>query len=62
MVERRATTEEMRRHAIQDGMLSLRESALYKLITGRTTVSEVVGTTVDSGGHGEEERKEAKNG
>lgn len=57
LVERRATTEEMRRHAVQDGMLSLRESALYKLITGRTTVSEVVGTTVDSGGHEEEEEE-----
>lgn len=51
LIETNATTEEMRRQAIKDGMLSLRESALYKLITGRTTVSEVVGTTVDAGGH-----------
>ena len=47
----------MRRQAIKDGMLSLRESALYKLITGRTTVSEVVGTTVDSGGREDDEDK-----
>ncbi len=55
LIECNANTEEMRRQAIKDGMLSLRESALYKLITGRTTVSEVVGTTVDSGGREEED-------
>ncbi len=55
LIERNANTEEMRRQAIKDGMLSLRESALYKLITGRTTVSEVVGTTVDSGGREDDE-------
>ncbi len=61
LIERNANTEEMRRQAIKDGMLSLRESALYKLITGRTTVSEVVGTTVDSGGReDEEENKKPK--
>ena len=54
LIESNATTEDMRRQAIKDGMLSLRESALYKLITGRTTVSEVVGTTVDAGGREEE--------
>lgn len=58
LIETNATTEDMRRQAIKDGMLSLRESALYKLITGRTTVSEVVGTTVDAGGR-EEEGEEA---
>jgi type IV pilus assembly protein PilB len=50
LIECNANTEDMRRQALKDGMLSLRESALYKLITGRTSVSEVVGTTVDSGG------------
>ncbi len=54
LIECNATTEDMRRQAIKDGMLSLRESALYKLITGRTTVGEVVGTTVDAGGREEE--------
>ncbi len=58
LIERNANTEEMRRQAIKDGMLSLRESALYKLITGRTTVSEVVGTTVDSGGREEDDGSE----
>lgn len=56
-IERSATTEEMRRLALKEGMLSLRDSALYKLITGRTTVGEVVGTTVDAGGLDEEEEK-----
>ena len=60
LVEGGATTEEMRRQAIKDGMLSLRDSALYKLITGRTTVSEVVGTTVDAGGLDDADEKEAK--
>ncbi len=55
LIECNATTEDMRRQAIKDGMLSLRESALYKLITGRTTVSEVVGTTVDAGGREDED-------
>ena len=58
LIERGATTEEMRRQAIRDGMLSLRDSALYKLITGRTTVSEVVGTTVDAGGREDDEAEE----
>jgi type IV pilus assembly protein PilB len=59
LIETRANTEEMRRQALIDGMLSLRESALYKLITGVTTVQEVFNTTVDAGGDdkSEEEKK-----
>ncbi len=60
LIECNATTEDMRRQAIKDGMLSLRESALYKLITGRTTVSEVVGTTVDAGGREEDDSSAKK--
>ena len=60
LIESNATTEDMRRQAIKDGMLSLRESALYKLITGRTTVSEVVGTTVDAGGREEDDEEANK--
>lgn len=60
LIESNATTEDMRRQAIKDGMLSLRESALYKLITGRTSVSEVVGTTVDAGGREEEDEDSNK--
>ncbi len=55
LIENRATTEDMRRQAMLDGMLSLRESALYKLLTGSTSVEEVFGTTIDAGGHSEEE-------
>ena len=54
LIENKATTEDMRRQALIDGMLSLRESALYKLITGSTNVEEVFGTTIDAGGQGEE--------
>jgi type IV pilus assembly protein PilB len=46
LVEDQATTEEMRRQATSEGMLTLRESALYKLITGTTTKEEVVKTTI----------------
>ena len=62
LIETSATTEEMRRQAIKDGMLSLRESALYKLITGRTSVSEVIETTVDAGGRddGDDNKKKPK--
>ncbi len=55
LIENRATTEDMRRQALLDGMLSLRESALYKLLTGSTSVEEVFGTTIDAGGQSEEE-------
>ena len=54
LIENKATTEDMRRQALSDGMLSLRESALYKLITGSTNVEEVFGTTIDAGGQEEE--------
>lgn len=50
LVESQASTEEMRRQALSDGMLSLRESALYKLIHGNTSVQEVFATTIDAGG------------
>jgi len=58
LIERKATTEEMRRQALIDGMLSLRESAVYKLIIGNTTVQEVFNTTVDAGGNTPEEELE----
>lgn len=60
LIETKATTEDMRRQALLDGMLSLRESALYKLITGATTVQEVFHTTIDAGGHSEEEDDKPK--
>ncbi|MDD3147067.1 MAG: ATPase, T2SS/T4P/T4SS family, partial [Candidatus Riflebacteria bacterium] len=60
LIENRATTEDMRRQALADGMLSLRESALYKLIIGNTNVEEVFGTTIDAGGQTEEEGTSAK--
>ncbi|HNX74228.1 MAG TPA: ATPase, T2SS/T4P/T4SS family [Candidatus Rifleibacterium sp.] len=55
LIESRATTEDMRRQALIDGMLSLRESAIYKLICGSTSVEEVFGTTIDAGGQSEED-------
>lgn len=58
LIEARSSTEDMRRQAMADGMLSLRESALYKLINGGTTVQEVFKTTIDSGGSAEEDKIE----
>ncbi len=55
LVEESATTEAMRRQALADGMLSLRESALYKLLSGATTVEEVVRTTIDEGADAEDD-------
>jgi len=48
MIESKASTEDLRRQALADGMLSLRESALYKLINKRTTVEEIFRTTLDT--------------
>jgi type IV pilus assembly protein PilB len=59
LIEAKANTEDMRRQALRDGMLSLRESALYKLLTGKTSVEEVFRTTMDAGG---EEDSEATGG
>ncbi len=54
VVERRGTPEELRRQALKDGMLSLRESAMYKLLTKRTTVEEIYRTTMEAGDLDEE--------
>lgn len=48
IVENKGTPEEMRKQAIADGMLTLRESALYKVLTKRTTMDEVVRVTLDA--------------
>jgi len=48
MIEAKASTEDIRRQALADGMLSLRESALYKLLNKRTTTEEVFRTTLDT--------------
>lgn len=58
LIERKATTEEMRKQALLDGMLSLRESAIYKAIMGVTTIQEVFKTTIDAGGSTPEEELE----
>jgi type IV pilus assembly protein PilB len=42
----RASAIELRRKAIECGMITLRESGLYKLRDGLTTMEEVVKETV----------------
>ena len=41
-----ASSLELRKRAIEDGMITLRESGLYKIRNGVTTVEEVVRETV----------------
>jgi type IV pilus assembly protein PilB len=60
LVESRATTEDMRRQALSDGMLSLRESALYKLLNGATTPEEVIKSTMGAEDDLVEEEDESK--
>jgi type IV pilus assembly protein PilB len=55
LVEAGATPEEMRRQAMRDGMLSLRESALYKLLHKQTTSDEIVRSTMEGGNQDEKE-------
>ena len=43
------STDDIRRQAIDDGMLSLRESALRKALLGITSIEEVARVTM--GGH-----------
>ncbi|RCK80032.1 MAG: Type IV fimbrial assembly, ATPase PilB [Candidatus Ozemobacter sibiricus] len=63
LVEAKANTEEMRAVALAEGMLSLRESAIYKLLTKRTTVEEIHRTTLEAGsGSGEGSGGGAKGG
>ncbi|HNW34348.1 MAG TPA: ATPase, T2SS/T4P/T4SS family [Candidatus Ozemobacteraceae bacterium] len=62
MIEAKASTEDIRRQALSDGMLSLRESALYKLLSKRTTVEEVFRTTLDTATDDAKPKAAAKSG
>jgi type IV pilus assembly protein PilB len=37
---------ELKRKAVEDGMITLRRSGLIKVMNGATTLEEVIGTTV----------------
>ena len=41
-----ATTNQLKRFAIGEGMRTLRQSGLLKIIEGRTTIEEVLSVTV----------------
>ena len=45
LIMRRASVDEIRRQARSDGMLSLREAAVQKLLAGETSVGEVLKVT-----------------
>jgi type IV pilus assembly protein PilB len=42
MINKKATTDEMREYAVKSGMQSLREAALQLLRDGITTIEEVI--------------------
>jgi type IV pilus assembly protein PilB len=48
LIERQASLPEMRGLALEQGMQTLRQSAVNKLIQGRTSVQEVMRLTVDA--------------
>jgi type II secretory ATPase GspE/PulE/Tfp pilus assembly ATPase PilB-like protein len=45
LILRRATAQELKREALNDGMLTLREYAIKKLARGETTFEEVLAVT-----------------
>lgn len=47
MINERASTQDIKREALNDGMLTLREYGIKKLARGETTFEEVVGHTDD---------------
>jgi general secretion pathway protein E len=47
LINERASTQEIKREALNDGMLTLREYGIKKLARGETTFEEVVGHTDD---------------
>ncbi|MBI3039382.1 Flp pilus assembly complex ATPase component TadA, partial [bacterium] len=60
MIEGKGTPEDLRRQALADGMLSLRESALFKLLNKRTTADEVFRVTLEGGGGDEKDDKKGQ--
>jgi len=50
LIESKANTEDLRKLALEEGMLSLRESAIFKLLNKRTTVEEIHRMTLEAGG------------
>jgi type IV pilus assembly protein PilB len=45
LITEKATSQDIRREALNDGMLSLREYAIKKMARGETTYEEVVAMT-----------------
>ncbi len=45
LVQEKATAQEIKREAVNDGMLTLREYAIKKLAKGETTIDEVIAVT-----------------
>ncbi|MFZ2960817.1 MAG: ATPase, T2SS/T4P/T4SS family [Candidatus Ozemobacteraceae bacterium] len=60
LVETKGSPEDMRRQAVADGMVTLRESGLYKVLTKRTTMEEVIRVTMDTGGDDDKPDKKRK--
>ena len=45
LVQEKASSQEIKREAVNDGMLTLREYAIKKLARGETTIDEVIAVT-----------------
>jgi general secretion pathway protein E len=48
LINERASTQEIKREALNDGMLTLREYGIKKIANGLTTIEEVLATTDDA--------------
>jgi type II secretory ATPase GspE/PulE/Tfp pilus assembly ATPase PilB-like protein len=47
MVQQKASSEEIKREAMKDGMVTLREDGINRVLAGDTTVSEIVRVTIE---------------
>ena len=48
LINERASSQEIKREALNDGMLTLREYGIKKIAYGQTTIEEVLATTDDA--------------
>ena len=47
MVQQKASSEEIKKEATKDGMVTLRQDGINRVLTGDTTVAEVVRVTIE---------------
>ncbi len=47
MVQGKASSEEIKAEAVKDGMVTLRQDGINRVLAGDTTVSEIVRVTIE---------------